>query len=191
MPHFPSLSATAAFTALAVVLAGCVSPRQFVSQSEVPVPTSGYVGGQFVSSHGGLRTALVLVREGTTEEIVFPFSNASSTKPGATEVGVLSLPAGRYVVRSWMVYNVLFSEQAFVQDVKSGPLATTLDVQPNKIIFLGKLNAQTTWTPGYTSSTTRSALRVERLDHEEARASLVVTYPKFADLAFSCVLCNR
>jgi hypothetical protein len=191
MPHSSPVFTTAAVIAAAIALAGCVSPQQFLSHSAAPTTASGYVGGQFVSSNAGLRTALVLVREGTTEQIVFPFSNASATKQAQTEVGVLSLPPGRYVIRSWMVYNAVFNEREFVQDIKSGPLATAFDVQPNKIVFLGRLSTQTTWTPGFSSSSTRSNIGIQRLSQEDARAALAAAYPRFADLEFSCVLCTR
>ncbi len=170
-------------------LTGCVSPQQFVASTAAPSPNLGYVGAQFVTANAGLATALILMREGSTEEIVFPFANARVIKGNMVDVGLLALPPGKYSIRAWMVYNAMFNEREFKQNIPPGPLTTVLDVQPNKVVFIGKFEGRNTWTPGYGSSTTRGALRNEPISLAEARSAFNAKYASFSALGFSCVLC--
>lgn len=180
----------AAFSGV-VLLSGCVSASSFASTASKPAPGSGYVGGMFVSKPGGFITALVLSREGSKDEVILPFASERPSTERYTEVGVVAVAPGTYRVKAWMTYNALFKETEIRQDITSGPLSRPIAISASTVLFIGKLYGQTTWTPGYTSSSTRAGVSVEPIATTEAKGALAARYPSFQELAFSCLLCTN
>lgn len=179
----------AAIILLGAIIAGCISPQQFVRVASAPVMTSGYIGGEFVSLSDGHIAALILVKEGSNEEIIFPFANQKPAKNGHTEVGLLALEPGVYKFRAWMFYNTFFMEKEVRQEIKDGPFSTTVNVKAGGVVFIGKLDAQRKWTSGAYFSRTSANIQFERMTLMDAKNSLKKQYPEFVSLPFLCLTC--
>ncbi|MBC3932161.1 hypothetical protein [Undibacterium curvum] len=177
--------------AASLLLSACSTTTYSNLNAETqPVAGMGYIGGEFVSQKSNFNPTLVLIRQGTQEEIPVHFSTALPTELRHTEVGLMRLQPGRYKVKGWVpmagnndrVVGKVFSDTLFQKEI---------EIRADTVVYLGKFFTTSKWTPSYPQEVISVRVEAEKLSTENAHNKLSQEFPKLAAYNFDCLLCAK
>ncbi|HYU09433.1 MAG TPA: hypothetical protein VEK77_08645 [Gemmatimonadales bacterium] len=167
-------------------LSACVSVQQTVRADAAPVPTAGYVAGSFTTDKGSA-FGFGLVNTETGEDYVMPFGqerNMPSVRDN--ELGMIQLPPGNYKIAYWVTYATLTKQREVKKAIDNPVFGAPFTVAPGAVVFLGSFSTRTDFFPYRRAEW---SFRANRISRREAKDMFAKTYPRFADLPFSCRLC--
>lgn len=175
------------------LLVGCA--QTLIHPGEVPSAAVGYVGGRFTLEKRTFATAFVLTNLDTLQEYILSSVSKADFPEGHTETTLVAVPAGRYRVTHWIVYNAYWTPgplgREFKKAIPEGDFALPFVLKGGEVIFLGRFVAANSWTYGYFTSTTRGRWVAEKLSLQDAQGFVRASHPQFGSLPMTCLTCRN
>ena len=182
----------------AILLSGCASPQKVVTSGTPISKERGYVGGLFVQKVYPDVTGFTLTNVDTKQEFEIPFvSSAEKFKSvpreqkWVTETIVINVPPGKYAVTHWFQYHIVSHGRNVRNEFPPTVKEQTFQVEPGKMIFLGKFVGDYATLERNVFQVTKYAeiTRALPITNSQARGVLGQAYPELNSLRFECLNC--
>ena len=168
------------------LLVACVALEPVVSRTAAPDSASAYIAGDF--SRDALFGFAFTIRDtvsGKEYSMALGEARLVNVKTD-TEVSMIKLPPGRYVIANWQRYSRLGAEKMGTFPIKfDSALAKPFNVEAKQIVYLGSFAVQTKRE----GNGILMSITPRHLTLQVAKSFFLESFPAFAEQAFECRLC--
>ena len=170
-------------------LTACVSIEPTLAADAAPNAKAAYVSGEFTRVPF---TGIAYVVESMDGEKQYLLPMGKDTAlPSAVKLQTVAMeiPPGKYRIVQWVTYATITKEVFKRNPVKNPWLSAPFTLDAGSVLHLGRFIIEGGKTVTYPHVQMHWSVQPVRITQAEAKDAFGLSYPKLAELPFSCVLC--